>query len=186
MKKNHWIARLAGLLLVGYTLLVVSVMAAGTAGSQTDPLVTLSYLNDTFMAQLLGKVDERLAARDKELSDKLAAQVAADTKQLAEKYGGDSAEGGASGTADTFTVVTLTNGQTLRGGIGCEVMLRVGTASCVASSAPGLVDETGGTTINGGEKLAVNHLYMMTVSERGVAATAATVKLLVRGEYSVV
>ena len=42
MKKNHWLARLAGLLLVSYTLLVVSVMASGAAGSQTDPLVTLS------------------------------------------------------------------------------------------------------------------------------------------------
>ena len=77
MKKNHWLARLAGLMLVSYTLLVVGVMAAGTAGTQSDPLVTLSYLNDTFMDQLLGKVDEKLDARDKELSDKLAAQLAA-------------------------------------------------------------------------------------------------------------
>ncbi|MBQ9459680.1 MAG: hypothetical protein IJU66_07075 [Oscillospiraceae bacterium] len=178
MKKNHWLARLAGLLLVSYTLLVVSVMASGAAGSQTDPLVTLSYLNETFMAQLLGKVDEKLDARDKELTDKLAAQVAADTKALAEKYGdGDASE--------TFAVVTLSNGQTLLGELGCEVMLRVGTASCVASTTPGLVDETGGTTIDNGAALAANHLYMMTISDRGVRATAATVKLLVRGGYTV-
>lgn len=180
MKKNHWLARLAGLMLVSYTLLVVGVMAAGTAGTQSDPLVTLSYLNDTFMDQLLGKVDEKLDARDKELSDKLAAQLAADTKSPDKRGGGD-----ASGTGDVFTVVTLSNGQTLLCDVGCEVMLRVGTASCVASSTPGLVDETGGTTVNNGAALVTNHLYMATIDERGVKATAATVKLLVRGGYTI-
>ena len=186
MKRNHWVVRLAGLLLASYTLLVVGVLAAsGAAGTQSDPLVTLSYLNDTFLAQLLGKVDEKLDARDKTLSDKLNAQVSADTKRLAEQYGG-AVGGGASGTAETFTVVTLSEGQTLSGGIGCEVMLRVGKATCVAASAPGLVDETGGTTINGGDSLAVNHLYLMTVEDRGVKAASATVKLLVRGGYMIV
>ena len=185
MKKNHWFVRLAGLLLVSYSLLVVSVVAAGTAGSEADPLVTLSYLNETFMTQLLGKVDEKLAARDKELSDKLAAQVAQDTKELADQYGGGTSSGDASSTVDAFAVVTLSNGQTLRGEIGCEVMLRVGTASCVAASSPGLIDETDGTTLGGGKGLVKNHLYMMTVDDRGVKATAATVKLLVRGGYEI-
>ena len=186
MKKNHWLARLAGILLVSYTLLVVSVMAAGTAGSETDPLVTMSYLNETFMTQLMGKVDEKLTARDKELSDKLTAQVQQDTKALADKYGAGASTGGGSGElADTFTVVTLSNGQTLNGDIGCEVMLRVGTAVCVSPSSPGLIDETDGTTIGNNAKLTQNHLYMMTIDERGVKATAATVKLLVRGGYTV-
>ncbi len=185
MKKNHWVMRLALLLLVSYTLLVVGVTAAGTAGSQSDPLVTVSYLNETFMTQLLNKVDEKLAARDKELSDKLSAQVAADTKRLREQYGGGTTEDTSSDTADTFTVVTLTEGQTLTGGIGCEVLLRVGTASCVAASAPGLVDETAGSTLGNGAALTVNHLYMMTVADRGVKATTTTVKLLVRGGYSI-
>ena len=64
-------------------------------------------------------------------------------------------------------------------------MLRVGTASCVASSAPGLIDETDAVTLAGGKALVQNHLYMMTVEGRGVRATAATVKLLVRGGYTV-
>ncbi len=186
MKKNHWLVRLTLLMLLSYAALAVSVTAAGSAGSESDPLVTLSYLNDTFMTQLLGKVDEKLAVRDKELSDKLTAQVDADTRALAEQYGGSVSTGSGSGTADTFTVVTLSNGQTLMGGIGCEVMLRVGTASCVTPSSPGLIDETDGTTLGGGAALVKNHLYMMTIDERGVKATAETVKLLVRGGYSIV
>ena len=184
MKKNHWLVRLATLLLAGYTLLAAA-MAAGTAGSQSDPLVTMSYLNDTFLTQMLGKVDEKLAARDKELADKLDARIAQDTKALADKYGASAAAGSRGGTAETFAVVTLSQGQTLYGGIGCEVMLRVGTAVCVAGSSPGLIDETAATALDSGAALAQNHLYMATVEGRGVTATAATVKLLVRGGYTV-
>jgi len=180
MRKNHWFARLAGLMLVSYTLLVVTVMAAGTAGSESDPLVTMSYLNNTFMEQLMGKVDEKLTARDKELTDRLAARIQQDSKELADKYGS-----GAGGAAETFTVVTLSNGQILYGDIGCEVMLRVGTASCVTPSSPGLIDETDASTLGSNGKLVQNHLYMMTIDERGVKATAATVKLLVRGGYTI-
>ena len=83
----------------------------------------------------------------------------------------------------SFAVVTMTNGQVLYGAIGCEVMLRVGTASVVSPSSPGLIDSTGGTTLDNGAGLTKNHLYMMTISDRGVKATAATTKLLVRGTY---
>ncbi len=84
-----------------------------------------------------------------------------------------------------FTVVTLSQGQTLYGSIGCEIMLRVGTAECVADSVPGLVDGTSGGTLNGGKALEQNHLYMATIENRGVRATAATVKVLVRGGYTI-
>ncbi len=185
MKKNHWLARLAGLLLVSYSLLVVGVTATGGAGSEGDPLVTLSYLNNTFMAQLMGGVDTRLAERDQELAAQLAAQIEEDGARLAQQYGGGTAGGEGSGTAETFVVVTISNGQILYGEIGCEVMLRVGTAKCVSPSNPGLIDETDGTTLNNESKLVQNHLYMMTISDRGVKATAATVKLLVRGGYTI-
>lgn len=185
MKKNHWGFRLAALLLVSYALLLVSVMAAGSPGSEGDPLVTLSYLNDTFLAQVLGKVDEKLETRDKELAEKLSAQVDKDAQALSEQYGTEQITTGSDDNASTFTVVTLSKDQVLYGDIGCEVMLRVGTANCVASSAPGLIDETDGSTLGGGKALVKNHLYMMTIDERGVKATAATTKLLVRGGYKV-
>ncbi len=145
--------------------------AAAEPGSERDPLVTLSYLNDTYLTQVLSQVDAKLAQRN-----------AALTAQLGGVSGGTAvpAEGGAS-----FVVVTLSQGQTLWGSVGCEVMLRVGAAKCVAASSPGLVDETSGGTLAGGGSLSQNHLYMMTVEDRGVAAAAATVKLLVRGGYTV-
>ena len=84
-----------------------------------------------------------------------------------------------------FVLVTMKKGETLKGTVGTEVMLRVGTATCMASSAPGLIDTTSAGSIDNGAALSKNHLYMMTIEERGVKATAATVKVLVRGTYTV-
>ena len=164
-KKNRWFLR-AVVLLVLSGILSTTVSLAAEAGSEGDPLVTLSYLNDTFLDTILTTVDQKIAARN---------------SQIAQELGGQSA----SGTALTFTVVTLSKGQVLTGDIGCEVMLRVGTASCVSPSSPGLIDESSASTLNNGGALVQNHLYMMTIEGRGVQATAATTKLLVRGTYTI-
>ena len=174
MKKNRWALR-AAVLLALFLALNATVSAAAEVGTSGDPLVTLSYLNDTFLTTVLSKVDSKISARNTQLTAKIDQQVAA---------AGGTGSSGTAGTS-TFTVVTLTSGKVLTGGVGCEVMLRIGTAVCVAASAPGLVDETTGGTISGGSALTQNHLYMMTVEKRGVKATAATVKVLVRGTYSV-
>nr|WP_326215086.1 hypothetical protein [uncultured Oscillibacter sp.] len=168
MKKNRWVLRLVSLLAIS-CVLSTTVSLAAEAGSTGDPLVTLSYLNETFLGNILSAVDQKIAARN---------------SQIVQQLGGSVSTGGTS-TASTFTVVTLSNGQTLTGQIGCEVMLRVGSAVCVSSSAPGLIDETAASTLNNGGSLVQNHLYMMTIEDRGVKATAATTKLLVRGSYTI-
>ena len=163
MKKNRWYLRLLALLVLCGAL-NVTITAAAEAGSSDDPLVTLSYLNETFMDSIMERVDQKIAARNAQL--------------------GISAGSGAS-AASNFTVVTLTSGQVLTGDIDCEVMLRVGTAVCVSPSSPGLIDETAATALNNGSALVQNHLYMMTIEGRGVRATTATTKLLVRGSYTI-
>ncbi len=168
MKKNRWVLRLVSLLAIS-CVLSTTVSLAAEAGSTGDPLVTLSYLNETFLGNILFAVDQKIAARN---------------SQIVQQLGGSVSTGGTS-TASTFTVVTLSNGQILTGQIGCEVMLRVGSAVCVSSSAPGLIDETAASTLNNGGGLVQNHLYMMTIENRGVKATAATTKLLVRGSYTI-
>ena len=161
MKKNRWLLR-AVVLVLRSGILTTSVSLAAEAGSSEDPLVTLSYLNGTFLDSILERVDEKIAQRNSQSS------------------------GQAGGTAaDTFTVVTLSNGQTLTGSIGCEAMLRVGTAVCVSPSNPGLIDESAAATLNNSGALVTNHLYMMTIEGRGVKATSGTVKLLVRGGYTI-
>jgi len=166
MKKNRWMLRLLTLLMISGMLMTAAF--AAEVGSEGDPLVTLSYLEEVFMEEVLGKVDEKIDERNRDIAQEIGGQV-----------------GAGSATSETFTVVTMANGQTLTGDIGCEVMLRVGTASCVAPSSPGLIDETTAGILNNGGKLEKNHLYMMTIEGRGVLATAETTKLLVRGSYTI-
>lgn len=127
---------------------------------------------------ILKQVDEQAAKRQSELLDQLNTAIA-DYKMAVE--GG----GASGGTSASYSVVTLTSGQTLALGVGCEVMLRVGTATLAANTDPGLIDVSTGGTLNNGGALTANHLYMATIADRTVQATAATVKLLVRGEYTV-
>ena len=162
MKKNR---RLSWLLAIIAVFAALSITAfAVEPGSSSDPLVTLSYLEDVFFDKIMDEVDERIATRNKDIAKEVT---------------------GTSGTADAFAVVTLTDGQVLIGDIGCEVMLRVGSAVCTSPSAPGLIDETSATTLNSGGALQQNHMYMMTIENRGVKATSPTVKVLVRGGYTI-
>ena len=167
MKKNRWYLR-ALVLLVICGALNLTISTAAEAGSSGDPLVTLSYLQETFLPDILREVDDKIAERNADVIRQLGGSVS-----------------GSAAASDTFTVVTLSQGQVLTGDIGCEVMLRVGTAVCVSPSNPGLIDETSGGTLNNSGALVQNHLYMMTIEGRGVKATSGTVKVLARGSYTI-
>ena len=168
-------------MLVG-TVLAAFVAIAAEAGSQGDPLVTLSYLNDTFLGQMLGKVDSKIGEQNQTIRQELEQRIDQAEQEILGQVTGT---GTVSGTTASYHEVTLSDGQTLYGSAGCEVMLRSGSASCVSEgkSTPGLVGISGGGTINHGSALKENHLYTMT-ADRGVKASGA-VTLLVRGSYTI-
>ncbi len=171
------------LLLVGMVLTAFVAIAAGV-GSQGDPLVTLSYLNDTFMGEILAQVDQKLERRNESLRQEVEQAVDLAERDLMSQLGGN-VTGSNGGVAASYTAVELAAGQTLYGDAGCEVLLRSGKATCVAEdrTTPGLVDTTDGGGVNHGGALKANHLYMMPAA-RGVKAGGAVV-LLVRGTYTI-
>ena len=67
-KKSGAFARLVGLMLVSTILLTLFAAASGTAGTSSDPLVTLSYLTEKFLPQVMASVEEKESAREQELS----------------------------------------------------------------------------------------------------------------------
>lgn len=150
---------------------------AVNAGSSADPLVTLSYLNGTFTQQVKNMVDQAVTERKAEMEQSLKNILAGNT--AAPGAGVDP-----SGNS-VFSVVTLSQGQSLVGNVGCEVMLRIGSAVCVSEDSVGLIDTTSGSVLGNGQALAVNHLYMVTIEPRSVTATSGTVKVLARGPYSI-
>ena len=167
MDKRKWHTRLAAGALAAVTL-AGAALAAGSQGTQNDPLVTLSYLTDKATPAILSQVDAKLTQREDELTAKLKAALG----------------GGAAGaTSAAYRVVTLTQGQQLIGKEGCEFLLRAGTATCVSDSSPGLVDMTAGSTLAPGGALVQNHLYLGTIDGRGIKAASA-VTVMVRGAYT--
>lgn len=183
-KRKKWPVHLAAGALVTVTLLGVA-FAAGQQGTQTDPLVTLSYLTGKTTPEILTQVDAKVTAREKALTDALGAAANGYIKQLEDKLSAVSGSGTAGGTANAaFTVVDVPAGKKLVGGVGCEIMLRVGNATCYTPSSPGLIDMTDGTTLESGGAMVKNHLYMVTVADRGLSAKDA-VKVLVRGSYTI-
>ncbi len=142
-------------------VIAVAVLAAGIGayaatnyGTQSDPLVAMSYLED-----VLGpKMEDELGKQIDEAADALQAQYGA--------------------ASSAFSVVTLSSGETLKCGEGCEIVLRSGSAS----AAGALVDVTSGNELASGGSLTANHLYVGSGS--GVTASGNST-LLVRGSYTV-
>jgi len=174
--KRKWTAVLA-------TALALSILGVGVAtaanGDKSDPLVTLSYLEDTAIPQVVEEAEEKTEAYQQELEEDLASQIA-QYKKEAQSMASSGDSGGAS-----YTLVTLSSGQTMYLDVGCELMLRVGTAKVNAATSPALIDIATGGSINNGTSLTKNHLYMATIADRTITPTAATVKLLVRGGYTI-
>jgi hypothetical protein len=170
MKKKILIAAAALAVIVAASL---TIMAATDSGTQSNPLVTLSYLNEQFAPQIKADLRAELAAAEAELAKKFSDSAASGTVQPAAP---------AAGTV--FSVVTLSRGQTVSCAVGTELLLRIGSASAVGG-APGLVDSTGGTTLAAGGALTANHLYMVTIEGNGIKAGADSVKVMIRGGYTV-
>jgi len=166
MKKSNQVRTFLCVVLAVTVLTAFAAMAAGGAGSQADPLVTLSYLTGAFQDQIMDKVDGLLAERNTTLSKELSAQLAPDD---------------AAAVRNSFTAVTLTAGQTLSGETGCEVLLRTGSARCTGTGS--LIDTTTGGSLDGEPALTAGHLYLLPENRSITAADGAA--LLVRGSYTI-
>ena len=153
----------------------VGAIAATSYGTKDDPLVTLSYLDESVIPrikeELGGVIDEKAA----ELEGKLAGNPGGSQPQ-----GGESVDGEL-----RFSVVSLSSGQTLSCSVGTEIMLRIGTAQSWGSSSPRLIDETTGASVaSAGAELSKDHMYIVTIKGNGIKATSK-VKVLVRGSYTI-
>ena len=178
MKKTdkRWTIRLGACALSA--VLMGTVAALATGGDQSDPLVTLSYLNQTAMPQIVKQVEEKTAAKQKELEQQLAVQI---SQYLAQAGQGT---GTVTGGSASYTLVSMTNGQVMSLGVGCELLPRIGTVTVRANTSPALIDLSTGGTVDSGAALTKNHLYMATIADRTLTASG-DVKILVRGSYSI-
>ena len=164
MRKRNLVLIVAAAFVVGI-LGGIGAYAATSYGTSSDPLVTLSYLNDKLKPDILTQMETDINTAVQELEDAVD----------------DAISQGGVPVAESYKFVTLAAGQSLTGYAGTEIMLRSGSAAS-QSLASALCDSSGGNAFAGGA-LTQNHMYIVVADSCVVGADSAA-GLLVRGGYS--
>ncbi len=204
MNQKKWVIGVASALVV--VLAFGGFMAiAAEVGSKEDPVVAVSYINEELVPMLGKKIDEAISSKTEAFQKELDSKMEQFIKDMAVSGSGAgqggtvsqevinavadqvagklAASGGASGA--NFAIVEVAAGKTLNAKRGAEILLRLGSATCVASGNPGLIDLTNAGELAGGKALEKNHLYLVTVDgDRGFKAVDK-VTVFVRGLYEI-
>lgn len=148
---------------------------------------------DTKIEEVNKSIDEKISRFEEQYAagfanqdfiDKVAAALA--DKGLSGSTG--SGEGGSTGTVAgdgyLYTRVDVATGQTLIGDVGTEILWRLGTGVCVSPGSPGLIDISTGGDLAAGGQLQQNHVYVVTVSDRGFKATSDC-RVMIKGPYTI-
>lgn len=163
----------------------VVAMAAGGYGSTEDPLVTLSYITDVAVPEANAQIDSVFKEKQNAVNSEIATKMQQMRQELSsgiKQTGTVSQEvmdqvaaaaaaqvNGASGSAGTqWRSLTMTKGQSLAGTVGCQLILRKGSASCYS----GMVNLSSGDTLSHGQAVAQNNLYLIGTDGCGFTATA--------------
>lgn len=190
-------------------VLVAVMMIAGLGviaaeyGSQSDPLVTLSYIEKVLLPNAQKDVDKTVSNAMEEFEDALT-----DSDKTIQSYIDKKLRSFASGDVDeelidaiaasvleqaggsvtagevSWSVIQVPAGRTIVCEVGVQAILRVGQATCVAAGTPGLIDLSNGETLENGGALATNHLYTASIQGRGIY-TAQGCTLLIAGSYTI-
>ncbi len=193
MKKTRLIAFL---LAISLTCAVSAIVYAAGSGydSASDPLVTKSYVDKKFLDigssvkdTIKDTIEEELNAQLEGLDivetikDELKAELYKETKEelLADLKDEDF-------SADiSYTLVSLSKGQTLVATGGMELILRSGTATAITVD-DGLSDLTAGKDLTSGETLSLDHYIINPIGDgRGILVTSDNADVLVRGKYEI-
>ena len=146
MKKWHVIVLLLAVAVLAGGL---GAYAAGTAGTQGDPLISMSYLDDVLAPSIRSAYTSRIESEARELEESVQNSLA--------------------DAAGAFEAVSLAEGEGTPCPAGTQMLFRSGTAAATAA----LTDLTTGETLAAGSALAANHLYLATDDCELIACTAS-------------
>lgn len=155
MKKRFGILIFIMVLLCGMTLVF-----AANPGSDTDPLISKSYIDNVLMPQIYSYIDKAVA-------------------------GGSTSQ--PTGETSVFEVVNIKAGQRLICGKGTELILRMGSGTVIASMRGGIADVTAGVDLGSGDAIPSNHLLIVPLSDgRGLQFDdSGDAIVMVKGSYSI-
>ncbi len=168
----------------------VTALAAGY-GSAEDPLVTLSYITEVAAPEADSRIDSVFSEKQKALSgeiDEKIGQLRSEMEKQASQpafsqqtldAAAEAAAAKLGGQSGQWREISLAKGQQLAGGVGCQLILRRGAASCYS----GMVNLSSGETLSHGQAVAANNLYLGGTEGCGFIASE-TCAVLVNGAYT--
>ena len=172
-------------IIMGFEVILATCVLAGgtvfaaTIGSESDPLVSKSYV-DSKIEQVLTLINGNGTAS----GTSTAVDVDALTEQVIAKINEGDITGG-SVAADGYVPVSVAVGQTIYGGEGTEFILRAGKGNISVSGVDGIADITTGEELLNGSKAVKNHLMIVPRDDgRGIEVTEAA-WFLVKGSYKI-
>lgn len=142
-------------IIIAAMLVIGGTVYAASAGSESDPLVSKSYVDD--------KINQVLSM----INTGSATAVVDNT------------------SSTSYVPVYASVGQTVIGGEGTEIILRAGKGNVVISGADGITDATTGANLTNGKAASLNHLMIVPRADgRGIKVTEAA-WFLIKGDYSI-
>ena len=163
---------LAGLVLVG------GLAAAAAGGSATDPLVSRSYLTNTFIPSVVKQASDRIDTATGTTYDNALARL----KAQADLY--LARAGGGAGYAESFAEQRFKRGDVITVNTGSELMLLAGSAA-VSYESGAVVDVTAGTVKPSGTAMVEQRRYVAAEGTSCRATvTSDTAVLAPRGYYT--
>lgn len=146
-------------------ILVFPALVSGSGVSESDPLVSMSYLSGAYKDDLLAQAK----AQTDSVSQSLQQQMQSHASALKASVGGVSAD------ATTHTPVTIGAGSAYTVTDGAEFLLLSGNVRAVDA---GLTDSTAGEAVAANGTLSENHLYITASSV--VLQTDSEARILIR------
>lgn len=164
-RKLLWKLLLAAL---SVTLVVALAAVAIGAGTTSDPLVTVSYLENQFSQSVQSSVATQISTASTQLTNNFNSRITSFRTSL-------SAASTSAAAPSAYTTLTLAAGDMITVTAGQEILFLEGTATV---DVAGLTDTAVGSVLAAGGTLLINRLYMATYE---CTITAADdVKIMVR------
>ena len=184
MKK--WGVWLAALLLAAALALGAVVFAAQAYSSADDPLISLSYINDVLLPQIVELIQKNNRGED------IGGAVVTTPPETTVTEPPVTYPDGTLHTDGYYAVVQVSAGETLYASVNaCEVIVRAGDAAVrspftVKYEEQGLSDTTDGKELFNGESIPKNHTVLIPRDDgRGVSVGEGGAWLMVRGDYRI-
>ena len=144
-------------------LLIFAVLTANIVtaepGGEDDPIISLSYIQETVIPELKAYVDAKIASI--------------------------SGNSGSSGKGSAFEVVEINQGQKLIADAGTELILRMGKGTIIATEKGGIADTTAGYDLPNLTEMPSNHLLIVPLADGRGFVAQTNVIVMVKGGYSI-